>query len=105
MGCFGLICEMYAVSFVPYHKTYLSNKVPDERIIRVLLFQTAVNITDDSNHITSTQQMYHSIQNCFLELELKMKKADTDLETSWNTSGTRSSRTAYPVISGRKKII
>ena len=73
MGCFGLICEMYAVSFVPYHKTHLSNKVPDERIIRVLLLQTAVNITDDSNHITSTQQMYHSIQNCFLELELEMK--------------------------------
>lgn len=55
MGCFRLIREIYAVSFVPYHKTHLSNKVPDERIIRVLLLQTAVNITDDSNHITSTQ--------------------------------------------------
>ena len=53
--------------------TYLSHEMSYERVIGVLLFQTAVNVADDWHYISSAQKMNHSIQNCFLELKLKSK--------------------------------
>lgn len=53
---------------------YLSHEMPYQRVICVLLFQTAVNVTDHRDNISSAQKMNHSIQNCFLELELKTTK-------------------------------
>lgn len=44
-----------------------------ERVIRVLLFQTAVNVAYHGYNISSAQEMNHSIQDCFLELKLKQR--------------------------------
>lgn len=54
-----MLCRKYV--FFGEKKAYLGDKVSYQGIIHFLGICTLSDITDDSNHITTTDQVYHTI--------------------------------------------